>query len=166
MVYLEAKVLSKLPHGYFYNVEYKNLVTEGEDPQPLVETISADEIRPMPPKLSQPSMFSLHDKVDAFDLDAWWFGGITGQEGDTYSVYFPTTNDVCKYPLQRLRRHLEFVNVIVLFSLYIGFQKMVALSSRRPNKIDFVTNNGPLLEIKCPLLSQPSGISLDAILKS
>ncbi|KAF3573497.1 hypothetical protein F2Q69_00058278 [Brassica cretica] len=88
------------PHGSFYNVEYKNLVTEGEDPQPLVETISADEIRPMPPKLSQPSMFSLHDKVDAFDLDAWWFGGITGQEGDTYSVYFPTTNDVCKYPLQ------------------------------------------------------------------
>ncbi|CAN6897602.1 unnamed protein product, partial [Brassica oleracea] len=110
MVYLEAKVLSKLPHGSFYNVEYKNLVTEGEDPQPLVETISADEIRPMPPKLSRPSMFSLHDKVDAFDLDAWWFGGITGQEGDTYSVYFPTTNDVCKYPLQRLRRHLEFVN--------------------------------------------------------
>ncbi|KAF2620811.1 hypothetical protein F2Q68_00038400 [Brassica cretica] len=43
----------------------------GQDPQALVETISADEIRPMPPKLSQPSMFSLHDKVDAFDLDAW-----------------------------------------------------------------------------------------------
>ncbi|CAF2105539.1 unnamed protein product [Brassica oleracea var. botrytis] len=53
--------------GSLYKVKYKNLVTE----QPLIETISADEIRPMPPKLSQPSMFSRHDKVDAFDLDAW-----------------------------------------------------------------------------------------------
>ncbi|KAL0884525.1 hypothetical protein Bca101_008506 [Brassica carinata] len=92
--YFEAKVLSKLPHGSFYKVKYKNLVTEGEDPLPLIEIISADEIRPMPPKLSQPSTFRRHDRVDAFDLDAWWFGEIIGRRGDTFSVYFPTTNDV------------------------------------------------------------------------
>ena len=108
--YFEAKVLSKLPHGSFYKVEYKNLVTEGVNPRPLIETISSDEIRPMPPNLPQPSMFRLHEKVDAFDLDAWWFGEIAGQDGDTYYVHFPTTNDLCEYPLQRLRRHLELVN--------------------------------------------------------
>ncbi|KAG2260245.1 hypothetical protein Bca52824_079539 [Brassica carinata] len=96
--YFEAKVLSKLPRGSFYKVKYKNLVTEGEDPMPLIEIISADEIRSMPPKLFQPSTFRRHDKVDAFDLDAWRY------------VLRPTTNDVCEYPLERLRRHLDLVN--------------------------------------------------------
>ena len=109
--FLEAKVLSKLPHGPFYKVEYKNLVTEGANPRPLVETIPVDEIRPMPPNLPQPSTFSLHEKVDAFDMDAWWYGEIYGHEGNgTYYVHFPTTKNVCEYPLQRLRRHLELVN--------------------------------------------------------
>lgn len=108
--YFEAKVLSKLPHKSLYKVKYKNLVTEGEDPQPLIEIISADEIRPMPPKLSQPSTFRRHEMVDAFDLDAWWFGEITGRRGNMFTVYFPTTNDVCEYPLERLRRHLDLVN--------------------------------------------------------
>ncbi|KAF2617542.1 hypothetical protein F2Q68_00042723 [Brassica cretica] len=75
--YFEAKVLSKLPRGSFYKVKYKNLVTEGEDPMPLIEIISPDEIRQIPPKLFQPSTFRRHDKVDAFDLDAWWVGEVT-----------------------------------------------------------------------------------------
>ena len=108
--YFEAKVLSKLPHGSFYKVEYKNLITEGENPRPLIETISTDEIRPMPPKLSQPSTFSLHEKVDAFDLDGWWVGDIIGQDGNTYYVNFPRTKNLCEYPLERLRKHLEFVD--------------------------------------------------------
>lgn len=108
--FFEAKVLSKLHDGTFYEVEYKNLITEGENPQPLVETISADDIRPMPPTLPQPSTFSLHEKVDAFDLDAWWYGEIYGYDGETYYVHFPTTKHLCEYPLQSLRKHLEFVD--------------------------------------------------------
>ncbi|ESQ36286.1 hypothetical protein EUTSA_v10009453mg [Eutrema salsugineum] len=108
--YFEAKVLSKLPHRNLYKVKYKNLVTEGEDPLPLIEIISADELRPMPPKLSQPLTFHRDDKVDAFDLDAWWVGYITGRRGNFFSVYFETTNEKCEYSLERMRRHLDLVN--------------------------------------------------------
>ncbi|CAH2038763.1 unnamed protein product [Thlaspi arvense] len=108
--YLESKILSKLPRGSFYKVKYKNLVTEGEDPLPLIEIISADEIRPLPPKLSQPLTFHLHDKVDAFDSDAWWVGYITGRRGNKFSVYFSESNEECEYPLGLLRRHLDLVN--------------------------------------------------------
>ncbi|KAG2320207.1 hypothetical protein Bca52824_013420 [Brassica carinata] len=112
--FFEAKVLSKLPHGPFYEVEYRNLLenwpSRSENPQPLVEIIPADEIRPMPPTLPQPSTFSFREKVDAFDMDAWWYGEIYGQDGDTYYVHFPTTNQLCEYPIESLRKHLELVN--------------------------------------------------------
>ncbi|CAA7026435.1 unnamed protein product [Microthlaspi erraticum] len=110
--YLEAKVVSsKLPYGSYYKVKYYNLVTDGEDPLPLIEIISSDEIRPMPPKSEPVLTFGLHDKVDAFDLDGWWVGEITGRRGDLFSVYFATTNEECVYPLKRLRKHLEWDRV-------------------------------------------------------
>ncbi|KFK42954.1 hypothetical protein AALP_AA1G060700 [Arabis alpina] len=105
-----ATVLKKVPNnGSFYKVKYKNLITDEDEPQPLIEIISADELRPMPPK-SLPVMFGLDDKVDAFDNDGWWVGKITGRRGNLYSVYFETTDQVLEYPLSRLRRHLDFVN--------------------------------------------------------
>uniref|UniRef100_A0A0D3DYR6 Agenet domain-containing protein n=1 Tax=Brassica oleracea var. oleracea TaxID=109376 RepID=A0A0D3DYR6_BRAOL len=110
--YFEAKVLSKLPRGSFYKVKYKNLVTEGEDPMPLIEIISADEIRSMPPKLFQPSTFRRHDKVDAFDLDAWWFGEIIGQKGDMFSV---------PRPMMCASTHLNVSEGILIWLMDTGF---------------------------------------------
>ncbi|KAG6763126.1 hypothetical protein D5086_018786 [Populus alba] len=40
----------------------------------LVETVSADEVRPVPPRIKFGSGFSAFDKVDAFDNDGWWAG--------------------------------------------------------------------------------------------
>ncbi|VVA90183.1 unnamed protein product [Arabis nemorensis] len=108
-VLLWRQGIKETPNGSFYKVKYKNLITEEDEPEPLIEIISADELRPMPPK-SLPVLFLLHDKVDAFDNDGWWIGKITGRRGNLYSVYFETTNEVLEYPLCRLRRHLDWVN--------------------------------------------------------
>lgn len=107
--YFGATVLSKTPEGSYYKVKYKNLVSEKDQSKPLIEVISADELRPMPPK-SLPVMFRCQDKVDALDKDGWWVGEVTAARGNMYSVYFSTTGEELQYPLYSLRRHLEWVN--------------------------------------------------------
>ncbi|KAL1202116.1 Protein AGENET DOMAIN (AGD)-CONTAINING P1 [Cardamine amara subsp. amara] len=107
--YFGATVLSKTPEGSYYKVKYKNLVTEEDESKRLIEVISVDELRPMPPK-SLPVMFGVNEKVDALDKDGWWVGEVTGRKGDLFSVYFATTDEELKYPLYRLRRHLDWVN--------------------------------------------------------
>ncbi|XP_010486016.1 PREDICTED: uncharacterized protein LOC104764220 [Camelina sativa] len=109
--YFSATVLSKTPEGSgsYYKVKYKNLVSEEDESKRLIEVISADELRPMPPK-SLPVVFHRHEKVDAFDKDGWWVGEVIGGRSDLYSIYFATTGEELKYPLYRLRRHLEWVN--------------------------------------------------------
>ncbi|CAE5956703.1 unnamed protein product [Arabidopsis arenosa] len=107
--YFGATVLSKTPEGSYYKVKYKNLVSEKDQSKPLIEVISADELRPMPPK-SLPVMFRYQEKVDALDKDGWWVGEVTAVRGNMYSVYFSTTGEELQYPLYSLRRHLEWVN--------------------------------------------------------
>lgn len=107
--YFGATVVSKTPEGSYYKVKYKNLVSEEDESRRLIEVISVDDLRPMPPK-SLPVLFRSQDKVDAFDKDGWWVGEVSGRKGELYSVYFATTGEELEYPLYRLRRHLEWVN--------------------------------------------------------
>ncbi|EOA37354.1 hypothetical protein CARUB_v10011095mg [Capsella rubella] len=110
--YFAATVLSKTPDRFgssYYKVKYKNLVSEDDESKRLIEVISAEELRPMPPK-SLPVVFCRQDKVDAFDKDGWWVGEVTGRKRDLYSVYFATTGEELEYPLYYLRRHLEWVD--------------------------------------------------------
>lgn len=107
--YFGATVVSKTPEGSYYKVKYKNLVSEEDESRRLIEVISVDDLRPMPPK-SLPVLFRRQDKVDAFDKDGWWVGEVSGRKGELYSVYFATTGEELEYPLYRLRRHLEWVN--------------------------------------------------------
>lgn len=107
--YFGATVVSKTPEGSYYKVKYNNLVSEEDESRRLIEVISVDDLRPMPPK-SLPVLFRRQDKVDAFDKDGWWVGEVSGRKGELYSVYFATTGEELEYPLYRLRRHLEWVN--------------------------------------------------------
>ncbi|KAL4283594.1 hypothetical protein GQ457_16G022760 [Hibiscus cannabinus] len=109
--YYEAKVLSSLNNNTRYKVRYKNLVEEDDQTQPLVEIVSSDEVRPMPPSVivnRSGGVFSYLEKVDAFDNDGWWAGRVTGKHGLKYYVYFETTGDELAYDASRLRNHIEW----------------------------------------------------------
>ncbi|OMO66256.1 hypothetical protein CCACVL1_21245 [Corchorus capsularis] len=110
--YYEARVVSKLNDGG-YKVRYKNLVEEEDHSRLLVEKVSADEVRPMPPRIGgKGTQFSYFEKekVDAFDNDGWWVGNVTGKDDSKYWVYFETTGDHIAYPVSRLRKHLDWSN--------------------------------------------------------
>ncbi|XP_030928669.1 protein AGENET DOMAIN (AGD)-CONTAINING P1-like [Quercus lobata] len=103
--YYAATVITSIGN-HSYAVRYKNLVTEEDQSQPLTEIVAADELRPMPPKVSATG-FSLDDAVDAYDNDGWWVGTISGKRGsDHYYVFFNTYGVEILYPLSRLRPHL------------------------------------------------------------
>ncbi|KAL4654430.1 hypothetical protein ACB092_01G377600 [Castanea dentata] len=91
-----------------YAVQYKNLVTEDKS-HPLIEIVSADEVRPLPPKVSA-TWFASFDVVDAFDNDGWWVGKVSGRQGFDYFVFFDTYGVEIPYPTSRLRPHFEWVN--------------------------------------------------------
>ncbi|CAN8295333.1 unnamed protein product [Cochlearia groenlandica] len=110
--YFEAEILSKeTQDGSHYRVQYKTLVTEGDNPQPLIEIVSADELRPRPPKLSTPTSFSRNEKVDVFANDGWWEGHVIDQRGNLFHIHFPATNEDCEYSLAYIRRHHDFDSV-------------------------------------------------------
>lgn len=106
--YYEATVVSQLRKD-LYVVQYKNLLEDNNESEPLVETVRAGEVRPVPPQILA-SEFGLRDVVDAFDNDGWWVGTISGKNGsDDYFVFFETTGDEIAYPVSRLRVHLDWV---------------------------------------------------------
>ncbi|OMO97162.1 hypothetical protein COLO4_14820 [Corchorus olitorius] len=110
--YYEATIVSKLSDGS-YRVRYKNLVEENDHSRLLIEQVSSDEVRPMPPRIIEgkgTQFYSVLDKVDAFDNDGWWVGIVTGKDDFKYWVYFETTGDHIAYPVSRLRKHLEWSN--------------------------------------------------------
>ncbi|KAF9676285.1 hypothetical protein SADUNF_Sadunf09G0122900 [Salix dunnii] len=43
----------------------------------LIETVSDDEVRPVPPRIKFGRGFSVFDKLDASDNDGWWAGKVT-----------------------------------------------------------------------------------------
>lgn len=106
--YYAATVTKKLGTNK-YVVEYKSLLEEDES-RPLIETVSGDEVRPVPPRIRFGSGFGLFDKVDAFDNDGWWVGKVTGKRGSIYFVYFETTGDEIGYHISKLRAHLDWFN--------------------------------------------------------
>lgn len=89
-------------------MQYKTLLKD-DLTAPLREIVAADKVRPVPPEIPV-TVFGMYDKVDAFDNDGWWVGKITGKIEGMYYVYFETTKDEVKYPLNRLRVHQDWVD--------------------------------------------------------
>lgn len=110
--YYAAIVLEKL--GDKYKVVYKNLVEEDDESKPLVEIVTADEVRPRPsppPREKVDLEFDVLDRVDVFDNKGWWVGTITEKRGeDEYFVYFETTADHIAYPKRKLRFHRDWID--------------------------------------------------------
>ncbi|KAK7857476.1 duf724 domain-containing protein 3 [Quercus suber] len=78
--YVATVITNKGNHSYV--VHYRNL--------PLTEIVAADELRPMPPKVSA-TRFSLYDAIDAYDNDGWWVGTISEKQGSNYYYVFFNT---------------------------------------------------------------------------
>ncbi|CAL5390782.1 unnamed protein product [Camellia sinensis] len=106
--YYAAKVISRVGKSKFM-VEYSTLLSDNQK-GPLKEVIEASNVRPVPPQIRVLS-FNVLDKVDAYDLDGWWVGRVTGRKSDgKYSVYFDCSGDEFDYPVSALRLHQEFEN--------------------------------------------------------
>ncbi|KAH6780663.1 hypothetical protein C2S52_011900 [Perilla frutescens var. hirtella] len=104
--YYEGTVVADLvKDGYV--VQYRTLLKEDLS-GPLREVATTAEVRPRPPPVMAED-FRLHDLVDAFDNDGWWWGRITGRNRDGYAVFFETTGDEIVYPKNRLRIHHEWM---------------------------------------------------------
>ncbi|KAM7262997.1 hypothetical protein ACFE04_000680 [Oxalis oulophora] len=120
--YFGAKVLSRKDNDS-YVVQYDNLVEESDQNTPLQEVISANEIRPMPPKSFPVTAYGGLTKVDAFDKDGWWVGEITGRTESKFLVYFDLYRVEIPYSITQLRPHQEFIKghwVISSKNLYRG----------------------------------------------
>ncbi|KAK6231444.1 hypothetical protein QUC31_011280 [Theobroma cacao] len=109
--YIEAKVISRLKDSR-YKVHDKNLVEEEDQSRPLFEIVTADEVRPLPPRTAREAtrIFTYSGRGDAFHNDGWRVGRITGEEGFKYWVYFPLTREEIEFPPSQLRIHLEWCN--------------------------------------------------------
>ncbi|CAI0451196.1 unnamed protein product [Linum tenue] len=64
--------------------------TEEDESELLIETVSGEFIRPVPPRIR--------------------FGRVTGKKGMMYHVYFDYTGDEIAYPVSKLRVHLDWSN--------------------------------------------------------
>ncbi|XVE76355.1 hypothetical protein DITRI_Ditri12bG0165500 [Diplodiscus trichospermus] len=106
--YFEATVISQLNNNTLYKVRYKNLVEEEDQTMPLVQIVSADEVRPLPPRIVREEANRVFSYLYALDNDGWWVGNITGKQGSKYWVYFDTSGDEIAYPVSQLRNHMEW----------------------------------------------------------
>ncbi|KAH7843583.1 hypothetical protein Vadar_018362 [Vaccinium darrowii] len=106
--YWAAKVISRVGKEKF-RMEYTTLLKENQK-GPLKEVVKASELRPVPPKI-EVSSFNVLDKVDAYDLDGWWMGRVTGRrDGSKYVVHFECSGDEYDYRASALRLHQEYEN--------------------------------------------------------
>ncbi|KAH7843737.1 hypothetical protein Vadar_020199 [Vaccinium darrowii] len=75
-----------------FRVEYTTLLKENQK-GPLKEVVRASELRPVPPEI-RVSSFNMLDKMDAYNLDGWWMGWVTGRkDGLKYIVHFECSRD-------------------------------------------------------------------------
>ncbi|KAG4109884.1 hypothetical protein ERO13_D13G014750v2 [Gossypium hirsutum] len=77
--YYEPKIISQLNNNTLYRMKYKNIIEEEDQTWPLVEIVSTDEVRPMPPPATitrATQVFHYLERMDAFDNDGWWVGMI------------------------------------------------------------------------------------------
>ncbi|XP_009779536.1 protein AGENET DOMAIN (AGD)-CONTAINING P1-like [Nicotiana sylvestris] len=110
--YYTATIVSFDCTNFQYRVKYKTLLTDDKS-APLEETVTAAEVRPLPPDKNETTPendFHMYDMVDVFDNDGWWIGFIYWKIGTKCYVYFPTTGDKIAYPSHVLRFHQEWSN--------------------------------------------------------
>ncbi|XP_028807721.1 DUF724 domain-containing protein 6-like [Neltuma alba] len=86
--YFEATVVSRLSNGS-YVVEYDILVNDDSDDVRddsfFTETVYPNDLRPQPPPVDVPAAgFSLNQKVDAYENEAWWATTVTGRRDSNY----------------------------------------------------------------------------------
>ncbi|AET00175.1 putative Agenet-like domain-containing protein [Medicago truncatula] len=110
--YFEATIVSCLESGK-YVIRYKNLLKDDES-ELLMETLFPKDLRPLPPRVRNPSRFELNQKVDVFDNDGWWVGKIASEKilmekSYYYSVYFDYCHQTIYYPCDQIRVHQELV---------------------------------------------------------
>ncbi|KAI5674120.1 hypothetical protein M9H77_14484 [Catharanthus roseus] len=90
-----------------YLVEYDNLLENENSSKKLKERVNPFFVRPEPP-LMQDDFYKVHEWVDAYENDGWWFGTISRIKGSDYYVYFLMHEVEKAYKLRDLRVHHEW----------------------------------------------------------
>ncbi|KAM6565722.1 hypothetical protein CsatA_024850 [Cannabis sativa] len=107
--WFKAKIIESLVDDNFW-VEYKDLVTEDEVPQPLREKAERRHIRPEPPLAPPEYQFKFSEKVDAWYNDGWWEGEISKVlPFSSYNVYFKHTREEITFSYSHLRPHRDWI---------------------------------------------------------
>ncbi|XP_030508767.2 protein AGENET DOMAIN (AGD)-CONTAINING P1 isoform X1 [Cannabis sativa] len=107
--WFKAKIIESLADDNFW-VEYKDLVTEDEVPQPLREKAERRHIRPEPPLAPPEYQFKFSEKVDAWYNDGWWEGEISKVlPFSSYNVYFKHTREEITFSYSHLRPHRDWI---------------------------------------------------------
>ncbi|XP_050379474.1 protein AGENET DOMAIN (AGD)-CONTAINING P1 [Argentina anserina] len=110
--YYEATVVANM--GTNYVIQYRNLVEEFNESEPLKETVKASEVRPLPPEIRgvHSAVFHVDDRIDAYDLDGWWVGTVSSEDNGSgfHSVFFEYTGQELEYPVLNLRVHQDWRN--------------------------------------------------------
>ncbi|KAI5674748.1 hypothetical protein M9H77_15112 [Catharanthus roseus] len=88
-------------------IKYDNLLEDEDSNKKLRERVETFFVRPEPPFI-QDDFYNVHEWVDAYENDAWWFGTITRKKGSDYYVYFLRHEVEKAYKLRDLRVHHEW----------------------------------------------------------
>ncbi|KAL8143894.1 hypothetical protein V2J09_016926 [Rumex salicifolius] len=113
-IWFPAKLLSlpskKRRNKYF--VEYKSLVSEENESDPLTEFVDPSFLRPaLTTEEGDEGSFEVNDVVEAYHLDGWWIGVVVAVLGERiYRVFFNNPPEEVEYERSSLRLHKDWVD--------------------------------------------------------
>lgn len=92
-------------------VQYKTLMADEAQTEPLREELDVVQLRPPAPR-ERCRSFMFSEEVDAYHNDGWWEGVITEVhlEDNKFSVFFRSTREQMEFGPSELRLHREWVN--------------------------------------------------------
>ena len=101
------------PTFYF---EHDHFVNDDWTKEPLIEQVTIQCIRPLPPIIPLPSPINVGDSVEVRENDCWWRGIVQATFKSPLShepfceVYFPDTRTLKPYSCSNMRPTLDWVD--------------------------------------------------------
>ena len=86
-----------------YYVRYEHFITDEVVPEPLIEEVFLEYMRPIPPQVPLPSIIEADIRVEVLENDCWWRGVIVDtfesplSMKDLYEVYFPDSHNLLPF---------------------------------------------------------------------
>ncbi|KAJ3694646.1 hypothetical protein LUZ60_000023 [Juncus effusus] len=105
-----------------YRIKYLTLMNDDHPDLPETDEVSVHDLRPEAPRRSlkltdgdenSDPGFEMHELVEAYHNDGWWYGVISGLRNPVtgkYRISFPLSREVIDCPPSEIRPQLNFIN--------------------------------------------------------